>query len=430
MRSIGLFFLPFFLANLIYAQDAVLQANEEYKLIKVAETKRPALSFTFDFEGGFIFAQDLGGFYNVVKVKDLQEQALLERTSQPILNLGFAQGNVYVVTRGKINIISKGKLKELINGLPAYGDYGNGPVAFKNNEMYFSVGTATNSGVVGADNAWLASYPSFHDVSCADLELSSIQFETENFLTAKKKDTAATSAFSPFNTPNNGRADGSARCSGAIYKASLDGRALTVFAWGLHNPKSLSVDDSGHLFVLDGGMEDRGVRPVKNGRDSFYRVEEKWYGWPDYASGNPVEHAPLIQTALPPPPVPIAAYELNRLRSLLIAPKAFGLRAVGLDSNTVVAADGDFKLFEILRFADDKFQIKQVKFGPDGKLYVLASDDKTSSLYTIEPVNKPARFIAGASNKPASKNPWVMSTSLLMSGLAAVFAIKYRQRAV
>src|SRR3989344_8225326 len=95
------------------------------------------------------------------------------------------------------------------------------------------------------------------------------------------------------------------KCNGAILKSTPDGVVTQVYAWGLHNIKNLSVDDNGHLWVLDGGMEDRGVRPIIGGKDSLHQLsQDTWYGWPDFNVGEPVLTTAIYaeRTALPPKP--------------------------------------------------------------------------------------------------------------------------------
>lgn len=446
-QALTLFFLTLILATSAQAQESsIWDANPDYTLAKLASLEKPATSFTFDFsacansyggsaealcegrEGGFIFAQDLGGFFNIVKVHGADQQVILERTSQPVLNLGYHRGILYAVTRGRINTVTKGKIKELINGLPVHGDYGNGPLVFSGEQMYFSVGTATNSGVVGQDNAWLHKYPSMHDLPCQDLRLHTLPIETENFLTAKKKDKALTSAFSPFNTPSkNQQVRGALKCSGAIFHSALDGSGMQVLAWGLHNIKSLSVGDDGSVYALDGGMEDRGVRPVKNGRDGFYKITSAWYGWPDYHASEKISNENLIAHT-PKPPLPQAVYELNKLKSLLVVPALFGGFSVGATlDNSLVVAKTDSSLEQIGKLKPG-FEIRQIKFGPEDKLYVLVSNGQSSELYSIEPTHKPIQL--GASISRRVSGPWTFSLTLLLSGLAVVYTSWKRQRVV
>ena len=58
---------------------------------------------------------------------------------------------------------SQGKVERLVTGLPSFGDHHtNGPVIGTDNYVYFGQGTATNSAIVGPDNAqfgWLKRFP-------------------------------------------------------------------------------------------------------------------------------------------------------------------------------------------------------------------------------------------------------------------------------
>jgi len=110
----------------------------------------------------------------------------------PWTGIAFANGSFYVAEGGQmkggriLRITPDGRLSALIENLPSFGDHHtNGPAIGRDGQIYFTVGVATNAGVVGEDNfkfGWLKRFPQFHDVPCRDIELSGQNFESPNVL--------------------------------------------------------------------------------------------------------------------------------------------------------------------------------------------------------------------------------------------------------
>jgi glucose/arabinose dehydrogenase len=428
-KIVGLFFLSLFLTLPASAFEVSLSVPADYKTTKVGSFGNVS-AFTFDFEGNYIVAENVGNVFRVNKVApDGTTTALLDRTSENITNLSFSQGVVYVVSRGRIHKISKGKISNVISGLPTLGDYSNSNLVFNNGVMYFAVGTATNSGVVGPDNTWLKNYPSVRDLPCGKMKVSGVNVETENFLTERRQDKALTGSFSTFNTPvSEGRiVSGMNKCNGAIISANADGSGLKVYAWGLHNPKGLSIDDEGNLWVFDGGMEDRGVRPIKNGKDALYQVSENtWYGWPDFSAGTVVDQPPILAELPNTVSKTVAVFDLAIANYMVVTPEAFY-------SNSALAKIGDDKISRLdlstnqisdfLVAANGK--ILQYKFGPDDKLYVLVSiaSGKTE-LYSIESTTPIVSAAQISSKVRASLNNWMISIMLTIVMGMGVYTIR------
>ncbi|MDQ3395765.1 MAG: glucose dehydrogenase [Bacteroidota bacterium] len=206
----------------------------------------------------------------------------------------FKDGNFYIAEGGALNggkilkVSKEGKISALIENLPSKGDHHtNGPIVW-NGYVYFGLGTATNSGVVGEDNAsfgWLERNPDFHDIPCEDVVLSGRNYESNNVLTENPDDKATTGAFVSFNTKTEeGQVvKGTVPCSGSVLRISTNGGAPELVAWGFRNPFGLAVYE-GKLFVTDNGFDDRGSRPVWGTGDILWEVKEnQWYGWPDYS---------------------------------------------------------------------------------------------------------------------------------------------------
>src|SRR5688572_5340083 len=83
----------------------------------------------------------------------------------PITDILWYQDILYVSHRGKISTVAKdGNIKDIVTDLPSHGDHFNNQMTVgPDNKIYFGQGTATNSGVVGLDNAypyvWLLLHP-------------------------------------------------------------------------------------------------------------------------------------------------------------------------------------------------------------------------------------------------------------------------------
>jgi glucose/arabinose dehydrogenase len=53
--------------------------------------------------------------------------------------------------------------------------------------------------------------------------------------------------------------------------------------------KEIKFDENGLLYAANRGYDNRGSRPIANAPDEFFAISRGlWYGWPDYAGGDPV----------------------------------------------------------------------------------------------------------------------------------------------
>lgn len=269
---------------------------------------------TFDDQGRMLIAEsgyDEGGHAKVTRIEPDGKKTRLTNpgvfgTETPVTSLAFFNKQIYVVHAGTVSIIqSDGTFKDIITGLPGQGDHQANTLIFKDGVMYLTIGTVTNSAVVGPDNAvfgWLKKpelRQSLHDVPCQDITLGpNSTFESPNLednpnivKPSGSGPTVRTSAYAPFGTelPAGTVIKGSPKCNGAVLSANPDGSSLQVYAWGFRNPYGLQVGPDGALYVTMHGFDARGSRPIENAWDAFYRVQQgAWYGWPDFASDTPV----------------------------------------------------------------------------------------------------------------------------------------------
>jgi glucose/arabinose dehydrogenase len=184
-----------------------------------------------------------------------------------------------------------GTLEDVITELPGRGDHqANYPVVGPDGKIYFGVGSATNAGVVSADNfayEWLPRFPEFHDVPAQDVTLVGRNYEFRNVL-GNLAENVRSGAYVPFGTETTPAQviSGNVKCTGSILRCNPDGSNLEVVAWGLRNPYGIAFHPDGRLFATEHDMDERGARYIVGDNEDFYEIQHgAWYGWPDFASG-------------------------------------------------------------------------------------------------------------------------------------------------
>lgn len=220
----------------------------------------------------------------------------------PIGGMVVTQGKIFVThkdSRGK-GVVSAftfdGTCSTVVPDLPAQGDLGVTDIAVHpvTKRLWFGVGAATNSGVVGLDNwHWVQKYPFFSDSPERDIKLLGLWYLTKNPRSGLfgGDDNVGTVPFQPFGYAKAIRVKGAGngKPTAAIYSVSPSGGDLMVEATGLHYPRGLAFYVSQNNaavqpYATNDGMELRGSRPVKDDPDSLLRIDRWWYGWPDYST--------------------------------------------------------------------------------------------------------------------------------------------------
>lgn len=202
------------------------------------------------------------------------------------------QGYLYIMNTDTLfRLRSDGTTETILTDLPGRGDHqANYPVVGPDGKLSFGVGSATNTGIAGADNfayEWLPKFPQFHDVPAQDITLVGRNYEYQNVL-GNITETVRSGAYVPFGTETKpGQViAGNIKCSGAIMCCNPDGSDLEVVAWGLRNPYGIAFHPDGRLFATEHGIDERSARYIVGDYDDFYQIEQgAWYGWPDFASG-------------------------------------------------------------------------------------------------------------------------------------------------
>lgn len=217
------------------------------------------------------FVDGNGKSFDIIKDKELN-----------IYSLEYKNEKLYYSSGSKILCydLDKKQQIQLIGDLPNYGDYNKSLIKIRNDELYISIGAATNSGVVGNDNFWINNSPFNYDITPKDITVRGKSFGSEK-----------TGAFVPYKTKNAtgqlmpGHFPGNA----SIIYYNLIYNSADTFSWGIRNVKGMSFNSEGKLIAAVGGIEDRGLRPVKGDVDYIYEIKKGlWYGWPDYSGGDPL----------------------------------------------------------------------------------------------------------------------------------------------
>jgi glucose/arabinose dehydrogenase len=185
--------------------------------------------------------------------------------------------------------LKTGKVNPLITGLPT-GDHPTEEVVAHDGWLYWSQGSATNSGVTGHDNGGGGNQ---HDIACQNIVLSNNLFPA-----TPGGDGHQTSGYSRHNVRRPGDfvpafedATTPGMCTGAILRAKIHSRdmqsTIEPFSWGYRNPYGIRFAPPDHqlrgaLFVTENGEDERGARPTNNAPDRLHIARQNADGSPDY----------------------------------------------------------------------------------------------------------------------------------------------------
>jgi len=186
--------------------------------------------------------------------------------------------------------LDRNAVTTLIGGLPT-GDHPTELIIVKDGFLYWSQGSATNSGVTGHDNGGGGNQ---HDIACQRIQLSQNLFDSG--------DGHFTSGYSNHNVRRPGQlidafedATDRGMCTGAILRAPISGnpqKHVEPVSWGYRNPFGLRFAPENHalqggLFVTENGEDERGARPANNAPDRLALARQNrdgspdFHGWPD-----------------------------------------------------------------------------------------------------------------------------------------------------
>ena len=261
------------------------------------------------------------------------------RLRAPFTDVTYRDGLIYLahlqtgVNMWPVGAVSRfnpddpaGTFATILTGLPSTGDHQNNTVVFgPDGRAYFGQGSATNSGVVGADNVprWAADYPGFSDTAPVAVTLNGAAFTARVPTSLDPDANAVTAPYRPFDTgavapgtvvpaatPAAPAYGGIVAGVGAVYSfdpaAADPAGTLRLEAWGLRNPFGLAFDrqDPTRLFISNNGSDIRGQagnpnmpfdpstfvvqgnRPVAQDYDEMFALtvggEVEFFGWPEF----------------------------------------------------------------------------------------------------------------------------------------------------
>ena len=212
----------------------------------------------------------------------------------------FHHGAIYLSASDRfragriLRVTLAGQITVLLEGIPSFGEHHTDrAVVGPDNWIYFGVGSATNSGVVGPDDAqfgWLKRFPQACDIPPHDIVLTGQNYRSDDALHAERGE-VLTGAFVPYGTATypGQIIKGRLPCTSAILRFPLHGGPLELVAWGFRDPFGLAFSPDGQLYTIDNSYDDRGSRPVFGAGDLLWKVEPGvWYGFPDYWGNQPL----------------------------------------------------------------------------------------------------------------------------------------------
>src|SRR5262249_15916388 len=131
--------------------------------------------------------------------------------------------------------LSSGKLSPFIVGLPT-GDHPTEMLQVKDSFLYWSQGSATNSGVTGHDNGGGGNQ---HDIACQDIKLSNNRLDSgDGHLTSGYSNHGVSRPGTSVKAFEDATVKG--MCTGAVLRAQIHAaspeKTIQPFSWGYRNP--------------------------------------------------------------------------------------------------------------------------------------------------------------------------------------------------
>jgi glucose/arabinose dehydrogenase len=315
--------------------DADVLVPSGYRVSLVATNLTFPTGVTFDNDGAACVVEAgycYGEVWTTPRLVRIERSGAIKEIARggkngPWTGVTFHKGNFFIAEGGVLEggrilrVDLQGAQTVIVSNLPSFGDHhSNGPIMGSDGWLYFAQGTASNSGVIGEDNAefgWLKRKPEFHDVPGQDIKLVGQKFTSQDPLHPGAP-RVRTGAFMSFGQASSAGqvVRGQVLCNGSVMRVRLEGGAVELVAWGFRNPFGLVFSSDGRLFATENSYDDRGSRPVWGTPDVLWEVRRGvWYGWPDFAAGMPItlfkppgkKRPEFVLAKHPNPPLPPVA---------------------------------------------------------------------------------------------------------------------------
>jgi glucose/arabinose dehydrogenase len=295
--------------------------------------------------------------------------------------------------------LPNGTVTPFIVGLPT-GDHPTEQIIVKDGWLYWSQGSATNSGVTGHDNGAGGNQ---HDIACEKITLSNNTFDSG--------DGHLTSGYSNHGVARPGAvvpafegATQKGMCTGAILRAKIHTshpeKTIEPFSWGYRNPFGIRFAPHDHalkggLFVSENGEDERGARPTNFAPDRLQLAQQRpdgrpdYHGWPDRFGflestqavfnpvGGPGDDNPAAVVGKPvlpvlafPPQPPVAPLALQPADVAAVghdfAPDSF-IGGIVKKGASLVSREGDFGFSRENGVPSEGHDVELVNFSKPGQ---------------------------------------------------------------
>jgi len=316
------------------------------------------LAFANDFQGGTLYATD---------------------SNQGVRGAPGQGNNTSRVVRVDLGSNS---VSTVIRGLPT-GDHPTEQILVKDGWLYWSQGSATNSGVTGHDNGGGGNQ---HEIACQQITLSMNTWRAVS-------DGHVSTGYSNHGFPRPGAtippfegATSHGMCTGAILRAKISDPQHTIepVAWGFRNPYGIRFSPADHplkgqLMYSENGEDERGARPTNNAPDRLGVARQnpdgspEWHGWPDRfgfldatqsvfnPKGSPADDDPSLANQ---PVKPVLAFFPQQPKAPLALEPA-DVAAVGLDFAPDSFTGGVVKKNAVLVSREGDFGFSQANGTPE-----------------------------------------------------------------
>ncbi|ATD55648.1 hypothetical protein [Clostridium chauvoei] len=231
-----------------------------------------AKSFDFDKDGNLYIA-----FKDTIRIlnKDGKDEVIINESSFDILDILWHDDKLFIATDNRVVEYDPKthESQDLVTDIPNRGENKNIQLLYKDDILYLTVGSNTNSGIV--------------DEKGKAEDIATIPW----ILTGSNCGENKTGPFSPYSVSveKGEKVKENKIGNASIMAYDLKNKETTIFSHGIRNVKGIDDDSEGNIKGIVGGMEDRGLRPIKDDKDYIYEFKKgAWYGWPDYSGGDPI----------------------------------------------------------------------------------------------------------------------------------------------